>query len=120
MRGHGKPPATPAGWEAHWSETYAVFFYSRVSSGEWFWELDVPVLQASGLLPRERLFTADVQRAYKRVALRLHPDKGGDGAAWSDAQGRFQAVLDASAGMADVCLSAVWAPCWDPTGRRLA
>ena len=72
------PPVVPDGWGARWCADEDVFYYVHVGTGRWFWELDVPVLQAARLLPNEQLRAADVKRGFGRAAVRVHPDKGGD------------------------------------------
>ena len=72
------PPIVPAGWRARWSDTHDVFWFMHESTGRTFWELDVPVLQSQQLLEVRDLLCRDVRRSFKRAALRLHPDKGGD------------------------------------------
>ena len=113
------PPVVPDGWEARWCDDEDVFYYVHVGTGRWFWELDVPVLQASRLLSNEQLRVADVKRGFKRAAVRLHPDKGGDSAVWTDTQARFEIVLAMFASMADTCSSA-WVPCWCEVQRCFA
>jgi hypothetical protein len=51
---------------------------------------DAP-LAALGLRPP--CSTEDVRRAYRRLAQRLHPDKGGDGAAFAALQADYRRAL---------------------------
>ena len=109
----------PDGWEARWCCDEDVFYYVHVGTGRWFWELDVPVLQAARLLPNEQLRVAEVKRGFRQAAVRLHPDKGGDSAVWKDVQARFQTVLVMFVEMSETCSSA-WAPCWCEVQRCFA
>ena len=79
-----EPPSTPVGWEARWCDRHEEFYYRNEAHEQCFWELDVPVLQCAGLLENIELTAVDVRKAYKRAALRLHPDKGGDPTMWKD------------------------------------
>ncbi len=104
-------PWTPEGWETC-VDAGDEFFFRHVATGRMVWELDVPLLQAGGLLPRDFLVEADVKRAYRGAALRMHPDKGGDPAVWAETERRFKCVLERLREMAAICRDG-WQPVWD-------
>ena len=108
------PPSVPSGWEARWSEAQGSFYFRHERTDRWFWGIDVPVLQELGLLPVCRFILADAKRCFRLAAVRLHPDKRGDVAAfYSAAVIATESTGSATASEAAVALAARTAAiCW--------
>ena len=97
------PPTVPAGWRARWCGDNEKLWCLHEGTGRTFWELDVPLLQSQYLLGVGDLFCADVRRAFRRAALRLHPDKGCDLLVWQEALNCFERVINLMVAISTKC-----------------
>ena len=88
-----QPVPVPDGWTCGFDAGCGEWYFVHVATSECFWDLDVGVLHADGIVAADAELTAkDFVRSYRRFTVKNHPDKGGDLVVFTLARERFERI----------------------------